>query len=134
VLNERKAGIPETPWQIVSDALYPDSNALAALDQDVSSPWQASAATARTGRFTRTSRVRTFTVATPLDGTLRVSARPSAGTRVALDVFAGSSRLVHATGVGTVARTQTICGQRSLRVRVTETRGTGTFRLTVSKP
>ena len=120
VLNERKAGIPESPWQIVSDALYPDNDALAA--------------TTRTARFTRTSRVRTFTVATPLDGTLRVSARPSAGTRVALDVFAGATRLVHATGAGTLARTQTICGQRSLRVRVTETRGTGAFRLTVSKP
>ena len=78
--------------------------------------------------------MRSFTVATPLDGTLRVSVRPSAGTRVALDVFAGSNRLVHAAGAGTVARTQTICGQRNLRVRVTETRGTGTFRLTVSKP
>ena len=134
VLNERKAGIPETPWQIVSDALYPDSTALAALDQDVISPWQAPAATTRTGRFTRASRVRTFTIATPLDGSLRVSARASTGTRVALDVFAGSSRLVHTSGAATVARTQTICGQRSLRVRVTETRGTGTFRLTVSKP
>jgi hypothetical protein len=118
----------------VSDALYPDTNALAALDQDVTSPWQGSTATTRTGRFTRTVRVRTFTVATPLDGTLRVSVRSSAGTRVALDVFNGSSRLVHATGAGTLARTQTICGQRSLRVRVTETRGTGSFRLTVSKP
>jgi hypothetical protein len=134
VLNERKAGIPETPWQIVSDALYPDTNALAALDQDVVSPWPGSTATTRAARFTRAARVRTFTVATPLDGTLRVSVRPSPGTRVAVDVFAGSSRLVHASGAGTVARTQTICGQRSLRVQVTETRGTGTFRLTVSKP
>jgi hypothetical protein len=134
VLNERKAGLAETPWQIVSDALYPDASALAALDQDVASPWRAPAATTRTARFTRAVRVRTYTVATPLDGTLRVSVRPSARTRVALDVFAGSSRIVHATGAGTVARTQTICGQRSRRVRVTETRGTGSFQLTVSKP
>jgi hypothetical protein len=134
VLNERKAGIAETPWQIVSDALYPDNTAVSMLEADVVSPWQGPTTSTRTGRFTRTARVRTYTVPTQLDGTLRVSVRPSNGTRVSLDVFAGSSRLVHATGSGTLTRSQTICGQRSLRVRVTETRGTGSFRLTVSKP
>jgi hypothetical protein len=134
VLNERKAGIAETPWQIVSNVLYPDSTALSMLEADVASPWTAPTTTTRTGRFTRTARVRTYTVPTQLDGTLRVSVRASSGTRVSLDVFAGSSRLVHAAGAGTLTRSQTICGQRSVRVRVTEVRGTGSFRLTVSKP
>jgi hypothetical protein len=134
VLNERKAGLAETPWQVVSDSLYPDNMALTLLEQDVSTPWQGVTTTTRTGSLTRTTRVRTFTVPTQLDGTLRVSLRPSAGTRLALDVYASSTRLVHAVGAGAFSRTLTICGQRSLRIRVSAVRGYGAFRLTVAKP
>jgi hypothetical protein len=134
VLNERKAGIAETPWQVVSDSLVPDDTALALLQQDVSTPWQGASTTTRTGSLTRTTRARTYTVATQLDGTLKVSLRPSAGTRLALDVFASSTRVAHAVGTGTLSRTLTICGQRSLRIRVAALRGNGSFRLALTKP
>jgi hypothetical protein len=134
VLNERKAGLSETPWQVVSDSLYPDSTALTLLEQDVTTPWQGATASTRTGSLTRTTRARTYTVATQLDGTLRVSLRPSAGTRLALDVYASSTRVAHAVGTRAISRTTTICGQRSLRIRVRAVSGTGTFRLTVAKP
>ena len=134
VLNERRAGIAETPWQVVSNSLYPDDTALALLQQDVSTPWRGASTSTRTGSLTRTTRVRTYTVATQLDGTLKLSLRPSAGTRLALDVFASSTRLAHAAGTGTLSRTLTICGQRSLRIRVTALRGNGSFRLAVAKP
>jgi hypothetical protein len=134
VLNERKAGLAESPWQVVSDSLYPDNTALSLLEQDVSTPWQGPTSTTRTGTLTRTTRVRTYTVPTQLDGTLRVSLRASAGSRVAIDLFASSTRLAHSAGAGTLSRTATICGQRSLRVRVTALRGNGSFRLTVAKP
>jgi hypothetical protein len=134
VLNERKAGLAETPWQVVSDSLYPDNTALSLLQLDVSTPWQGATTTARTASLTRTTRARTFTVPTQLDGTLKVSLRPSAGTRLALDVYASSTRLAHAVGTGSFSRTLTICGQRSLRIRVSALRGNGSFRLTVAKP
>jgi hypothetical protein len=73
-------------------------------------------------------------VPTQLDGTLRVSLRPSAGTRLALDVYASSTRLVHAVGARALARATTICGQRNLRIRVRAVSGNGAFRLTVAKP
>ena len=134
LLNERRRGVPETAWQVVSSALYPDATALAAADQDVTSPWSQGAATSRRGTLTRTSRSRTYTIATQLDGTLNVTLRPSARTRLALDVYASSTRLVHAVGARTLSRSTTICGQRSLRIRVSAVLGRGTFQLAVSKP
>ena len=134
VLNERKAGRAETPWQIVSDVLYPSDTALAMLEQDVTTPWQQVITSTRTARFTRTARTRTYTVTTPLDGTLKVTLRPSAGTRLVLDVFAASRRIAHAAGTSAVARSTTICGPRSYRIRVRALRGNGAFSLVVSKP
>jgi hypothetical protein len=134
VLNERRAGLPETPWEIVSDVLYPNETALAMLEQDVSTPWQADTTSTRTGRFTRTARTRAYTIPTQLDGTLKVTLRPSAGTRLVLDVFASSTRVAHAVGTRTVSRSTTICGQRSYRVRITAVRGNGAFSLAVAKP
>jgi hypothetical protein len=133
VLNERKAGRPETPWQIVSRSLI-----------RVTRLWQPSTRTWSPvdGRHdyddfgslhTRKARTRTSTFATPLDGTLKVTVRPSAGTRVAVDVFAAGTRVLHATG-GTVSRSTTVCGARSYRVRVHATKGSGSFRLAVAKP
>jgi hypothetical protein len=133
VLNERKAGRPETPWQIVSRSLYPSDAALAALDQDVVSPWTTDTTTTTTARFTRKVRTRTSSFATPLDGTLRVTVRPSAGTRVAVDVFAAGTRVIRTTG-GAVSRSTTVCGARTYRVRVHATKGNGSFRLVVAKP
>ena len=134
VLNERKAGLAEPPWQVVSDSLYPDASALTAVEEDVMSPWRGATASFRRGTFTRTARVRTYTVPTQLDGTLKVTLRLSAGVRLAVDVTSSTTRLVHAAGATAFSRTATICGQRSLRIRVSAVRGTGSFQLTLSKP
>src|SRR5919112_211892 len=112
VLNQRRLGVPESPWEIVSRSLYPSDAALAAAERDVTSPWGVDTTTTRAGSVTRTSRTRTYTVATPLDGTLKVTLRSSAGLRAQLDV----------------------CGARSYRVRVTEQAGRGSFRLSVAEP
>jgi hypothetical protein len=134
LLNQRRLGVPESPWEIVSQSLYPTDAALAAAQQDVTSPWNGNTTTTRSGAVTRTSRTRTYTVATPLDGTLKLTLRTSAGLRVAVDLFASSTRVAHATGAGTLARSTTVCGARSYRVRVTELKGRGSFQLAVSKP
>jgi hypothetical protein len=134
VLNQRRLGVPESPWQIVSQALYPTSAALTAAAEDVLTPWTVDSTSSRTASVTRASRMRTYSYATPLDGQLKVTLRSSAGLRVALDVYASSTRVAHVTGVGPMTRTATICGARSYRVRVTELRGKGSFRLSVTKP
>jgi hypothetical protein len=134
LLNQRRLGLPESPWEIVTQALYPTDAALAAAQQDVTAPWEAGTTTTRAGAVTRTSRTRTYTIATPLDGTLRLTLRTPAGLRVSVDLFAGSARVVHVTGGGTLSRSTTVCGSRSYRVRVTELKGRGSFQLAVSKP
>jgi hypothetical protein len=133
VLNERTAGIPETPWDIVSQSLYPTPAALTAAQQDVLVPWTRAAAS--TQRVTLTAKkTRTFTIATPLDGRLNLTVRHSAGLRLSVDVFAASTRIVHTVTAGTVNRSATVCGTRSYRVRVTDLRGRGSASVAVLKP
>jgi hypothetical protein len=134
VLNERRLGLPEPPWQIVSDSLYPDEAALTAAQQDVTTPWQTDTTTTRTASLTPTTPTRTYTIATELDGTLKLALRPSAGLRLTLDVYASGTRAVHTVTAREIARTTTVCGARSYRIRITATRGSGSFRLTVAEP
>jgi hypothetical protein len=134
VLNQRRLGVPESPWEIVSQSLYPSSAALTAAEQDVTTPWTANATSTLTGGVTRKSRTRTYNVATPLDGTLKLTLRTSRSLRVSFDVFASSARVAHVAGAGTLARSTTVCGTRAYRVRVTEQKGRGSFQLAVSKP
>lgn len=133
VLNERKAGIPETPWDIVSQSLYPSAAALTAAEQDVVAPWARNATSTQRAALTA-RKTRTFTVATPLDGSLKVTLRHSAGLRLAVDVFASSTRIAHAVTTGVVSRSVTVCGTRSYRVKVTDLRGRGSVSLAVAKP
>jgi hypothetical protein len=137
VLNERKLGLAESPWQIVSLALYPDPTALALLDQDVVDPWRGNTTSTIRGSFTsRGARVRTSTVATTLDGTMRVSLRAPVSARLRLDLISADGSRVARAGVsgGTRSVQTTICGSRSYRLRVTRLAGAGAYRLTVSKP
>ena len=133
LLNQRKLGVPDSPWEIVSQSLYPTAAALSAAEQDVVSPWQDDSVTLRRGAVTRASRTRTYTISTPLDGTLKVALRSSAGLRVSVDLFASSTRVAHASGGGTLSRSTTVCGARTYRVRVTDLRGRGSFRLSVER-
>jgi hypothetical protein len=134
VLNERKAGRPETPWQIVDQSLYPTAAALAAAEQDVIAPWETGTSATQTVALTRTKKTRTFTVGTQLDGTLRMNLKVANGMRVSLDVFAGSTRAVHVASTRALSRGVTVCGARSYRFRVTDLTGRGSVSLTVAKP
>jgi hypothetical protein len=134
VLNERRLGLPEAPWQIVSDSLYPDDFALTAAEQDVTTQWQTETTTTRTASLRPNTSAVTYTIATELDGTLKVALRPSAGLRLMLDVYASGTRVVHTVAARAIARTTTICGARSYRIRVTATGGRGSFSLTVAEP
>jgi hypothetical protein len=139
VLNERKLGVPETPWDVVSRALYPDDRALQLLEQDVVQPWRGNTAESRSGSFARSGRAtRSYTVATPLDGTFRVSLRAPRGSRLALDLYSGATRIGHAAASTPTSTARsislTVCGQRSIGIRVTRNAGAGAFALAISKP
>ena len=137
VLNQRKAGLVETAWDIVDQRLYPSAQALTLLEQDVTAPWTKPTKTAYRGSLRSSARSRAYTIPTALDGSLRLDVRASARLRLKLRVSGPSGRIVaaqtvaagHAGAAGT-----TICGQRSYRVQVSRLRGAGTFTLSVTKP
>jgi hypothetical protein len=137
VLNQHKAGVAETPWDIVDQRLYPTADALTLLEQDVTAPWTKPTQTAYRGSLRGGARSRTYSIATGLDGSLRVGLRAAAGVRLGLRVSVASgatvaNRTVAAGRSGAVGAT--ICGQRSYRVRVSRLRGAGAFTLSVTKP
>lgn len=137
VLNERRLGVAESPWDIVTRSLYPDQTALELLQQDVLSPWTQNTTSTTTVALSRRARVKTVSFATPLDGTVRVTARAARGERLRVQLLsasgtATSTALVPAGSTRSVSGTA--CGMRSVRVRVTLTRGSGRVTLTSSRP
>jgi hypothetical protein len=115
LLNERRLGRVESAWEIVDRRYYPTDAALLALEHDVLSPWRANRTFTLTGR-----RPRSFTISTPLDGTIGVRA---AGARYSVALTDPAGRPLK--GV--------VCGQRSVTVRVEGT-PRGAFALRISRP
>ena len=120
VLNLTKQGATSIGWDIVSDDLRPDTTALALLEQDVVNPWTGPTLTHWHGSF-GFGTVRTTNVKTTLDGTF--VARLHAPTKSRMTLVAQ----------GTTVKLQ-ICGQRSLKLQVKRTLGSGSFTVDVSKP
>lgn len=137
VLNERRLGLAESPWDIVSDSLRPDGQALTLAQQDVTSPWTHNTASTATVKLTKRARTRTVSVQTPLDGNLQVSLRGVRNARVSFDLLGSNgARVSHTVVSGATTRMlkSVVCGTRAYTARVTLQRGSGTFRLAISKP
>jgi hypothetical protein len=136
VLNERRLGLLESSWDIVTRAFYPDDGAFAAMEQDITSPWRANTVSTASGKFQRNAKAtRTSTLATTLDGNVAVTLRTPTTLRARLDLLAGAKSLgtVTTAGAAKAVRT-TICGTRSLTARVTRVAGSGRYSLTFSRP
>ncbi len=140
LMDERKHGITTATWPIVASSFYPSEAALQAAEQDVVSPWTAQRTTRSTRVFgKKTPKVWWIPLATPLDGDLRVNASVPAGAAFDVALIAGNRRTVvkRAQWVGQrVKRLDgSVCGQRSLFVRVTQ-KGTahGRVRVSVTTP
>jgi hypothetical protein len=132
VLNERRLGTPESPWDVVDLSLYPTEAALRSLEQDVLDPWRANTVVRRSSSFRRAgTKTRGFAVSTPLDGNVQV--RLSApGGKFSLALLSGSKVIAKTTSR---TLTATVCGQRSLSVRVVRSaRGLGAFTVQISRP
>ena len=137
VLNERRLGLLETVWEIVTRSFYPDATALARLEQDVVAPWTRTTAATFSARFRRgRARVRIHALATPNDGRASVSVTASRGLRVRLQVLAPAGRSLAApvTSGGAAATAATVCGSRALRLKVTRLAGAGRYTLKVATP
>jgi hypothetical protein len=119
LLNEQALGLTPTAWSIVDPSLQPSLTALDALREDIATPWTGPTLVTRTGTFAKTAKAttKTFTIPTPLDGTL-VAAVKSPRTGV----------------YRAQAATTTVCGQRTVAVTVTRVKGYGPYTLTVSTP
>jgi hypothetical protein len=136
VLNERKLGVAESPWELISEVFYPDTDALTVLERDVLQPWTRNSTSTQTASFSRRGKARTHTVATALDGTLAVTLRAPSTARLRVELFAAGDRRVGRATVQGASRTvrATICGSRTYEVRVTRVDGRGSYRLTIAKP
>ena len=139
LLDERKAGATGAGWQIIDSSFYPDEAAFQAAERDVLQPWTTSRTTVFRHRFAqKTKRVWTVQIGTPLDGLLDVTVTlPKNGLQdvVLLD---GGSRTVLENGLWasrTMKKiTTTICGPRSLVLRVTQKGAFGRVTVVASTP
>jgi hypothetical protein len=136
VLNERRLNRPEATWDIVTRDLYPTDAALSLLEQDVLEPWLKNTTSVLTGTLpARTrARVKTFTVATGLDGSMQATLRASRTTR--FELWAAGRRISTTQTRGGVAiERTTVCGTRAYAFRVTAPAGAAVqLRLAVSTP
>jgi hypothetical protein len=139
LMDERKAGITTATWQIVSSSFFPTEAALRAAEQDVVQPWTAQRSTVSTRVFgKRTPKVWTIPLATSLDGDLRIRATmPNGGTHDVALVGADKRTVVrraHWVGQRVKELDGSVCGQRSLFVRVTQKGALGRVRVSVTSP
>jgi hypothetical protein len=137
VLNERRAGLPETPWLVVEQSLYPDQAALDALALDITSPWAANTTTTHRTVIGSRATGRGYRISTPMDGSLTARLTSPANTRFTLrvvDPTSGEQLASVATPAHVKKVDVPICGQRALQVQVRRISGAGTITLTVSKP
>jgi hypothetical protein len=136
LLDERKAGITTGTWSIVSRSFFPNDTALAAAERDVVSPWTTSRKVVQRRAFRTSAKAQVWwlRVETPLDGELSISATLPRKGLYDVALVAPNRRTVLRRARWTAQRVKstatTVCGTRSLYVRVTQTRGAG--RVTVS--
>jgi hypothetical protein len=139
LMDEQKAGITTASWDIIDRSFFPSAAALQAAEQDVVQPWTKP----RTLRFThvfgkKSPKVWWVPLSTPLDGNLRVSATMPRGGTAEVALVAANRRTVvrRAQWVGQRVRQLdgSVCGQRSLFLRVTQSGALGRVRVAVVAP
>jgi hypothetical protein len=126
VLNEQRLGFPALGWNLVDQSLFPDPTALQLIEEDVTQPWTGNTSSTLHGSFGGGVR-RTFTLRTPLDGSLRLSLAGPRAFRMSLyngTALAGSGRSIG----------YQLCGERTLTLRIDRGKGSGAFTISVSKP
>jgi hypothetical protein len=139
LMDERKAGITTATWPIIAPSFYPADAALQAAERDVLQPWHAGKTTLFSRVFRKpTKKVWWIPLTTPLDGDLRISATLPNGANHEVALVGPDRRTVmrRAQWVGQRVKrlTGSVCGQRSLFVRVTQSGALGRVRVSVATP
>ncbi len=139
LMDERKAGIATSSWEIVDDSFFPTPAAIVAAEQDVLRPWTKNRTATHRRTFLKPTRKPWWIpVQTPLDGELKLSALLPARGEFDVALVGANRRSVLARAQWVSQRlkrtTATVCGQRSLFVRLTPKQGAGRVAVTVSTP
>jgi len=139
LMDERKAGILTANWPIITRDFYPADTALSAAERDVLQPWSAGKSTLFTRVFRKTTKkVWWIPLSTPLDGDLSISATlPNRANHEVALVGPDRRRVIRrAQWVGQRLKKMTgsVCGQRTLFVRVTQAGALGRVRVSVATP
>jgi hypothetical protein len=137
LLDERRAGITTASWPIIAPSFYPTEAMLQAAEKDVTQPWASGQKTVSRRAVAR-GRVWYVPVSTPLDGAYEITVTVPRGGQHEVVLTAANRRTVLKRATKTGPRTRrisgTICGQRSLFVRVTQKGATGAVSVSVAKP
>lgn len=139
LLDERKKGITTASWNIIDQSFFPNEAALQAADRDVLQPWTADRKAVHRRVFgKRTKKVWWIPLSTPLDGELTLSATLPRNGLHEVALVAPNRRTVirraRWTGQRVKSTAATVCGQRSLFVRVTQSGGLGRVTVSASLP
>lgn len=139
LMDERRAGITTATWPIIAQSFYPSEAALLAAERDVLQPWNAGSTVAFRRTFgKKVPKVWWVSLPTPLDGDLTITATvPNGGLQEVALVAANRTTVVkRAQWIGQRSKrlTSTVCGPRSLFLRVTQKGAFGPVRITVSRP
>ena len=139
LVDERRNGILDARWPIISQSFFPSEAALQAAERDVLQPWAKGTTTTFRRNFGKsTKKVWLIPLKTALDGVLTLNASlPRGGTHEVALVGANRRTVVRrAQWVGQRSKRSmtTICGQRSLFLRVTQSGTLGRVAVTVSTP
>jgi hypothetical protein len=137
-LNDSKAGL-NLPWSIVDASFIPNAGALKAVEDDVLHPWTTPTSKVVHAGFASNGRKAwKLILATPLDGQLEVTLSLPKGGFYNLTLLAPEGKTVLGRGLwsGTSAKTlsYTICGERSLVLKVARVGLAGRFTLRYSRP
>jgi hypothetical protein len=135
-LNEAKAGASSFRWPIVDSTFYPDAAALHAVEQDVLQPWTTPTSKKLRIKFVAGKGVSTMRLATPLDGQLEVKVTLPAGARDDVTVLNGAVTAAQGLWSGLHEKTlsSSICGQRSMLLRVVRKGTPQSFAVQVTQP
>jgi hypothetical protein len=139
LMDERKAGISSATWPIIDQSFFPNEDALRAAELDVVQPWNANRTTHYTRVFGKSAaRVWWIALATPLDGDLRISATMPQGGTAEVALIAANRKTVVRRAQWVSQRVRrlegSVCGRRSLFVRVTQSGAPGRVRVSAVTP
>jgi hypothetical protein len=125
-------------WPIVDPSFRPNPEALAAVRDDVLHPWLAPTQKTIQGKFLRRSRTWATTIATPLDGELRLRVTAPGGGAHDVTLLSSDGRTVLSrsswNSSGGKSIEYRVCGVRSAKVRVTRGGVSARFTLRVTTP